>query len=323
MSRKRIVRRDVLKGALVGSGSALVAGSISFIGCRSAPPSVPAAKAPTPTVKATVRPRLSATDQVTLGRTGIKMSRLGFGTGTASGDNQRRLGRDNFINLMRYAFERGITYIDTADAYKTHDLVAEAIKGLPREKFFILSKMPGTPEDPVAELDRYRRELRVDYLDLLLVHCATTPRWDDDRKRVTDTLLEAQHRQIIRARGVSCHGLPALTRSTATEFPEAHLVRINPSGTRMDGPTKSDDVPVPEHVDRVKTEMRKMREMGRGVIGMKIMGDGVWKTDAEREQSVKFVMQSGLVDAINIGFEKAREIDWAIEHVDKALAEAT
>ena len=128
----------------------------------------------------------TAVDQVTLGKTGIKLSRLGVGTGSKSGDIQRALGKEGFNRLIRYAYDQGITYIDTADAYKTHPYVCDAIKGLPREKLFIQSKIwgQGAPEKPLETLDRFRKELGVEYIDSVLVHCTVTPNWDEERKRL-------------------------------------------------------------------------------------------------------------------------------------------
>jgi hypothetical protein len=306
--KRKVGRRELVRG------SALAFTSISFLGCRSAK------AAPPPPVAARAA-RRSAVDRVALGRTGLHLSRLGFGTGTASGNLLRALDRKQAVGLMRYAFERGINFIDTADMYRTHDLVREAMAGLPRERFFVMTKLPRVPENPLAELDRYRRELATDYVDLLLVHCARTPTWDDDRKRVVDAVLEAQHRQIIRARGVSCHGLPALRRSTAVAFPEVHLVRYNPTGASMDGDWQR-DLDQPGDVAAVTAELRKVRAQGRGVLGMKIMGEGRYKTPEERERSIQFVVRSGLVDAMTIGFLDTRQVDEAIERIDRALAPA-
>ena len=262
----------------------------------------------------------TAADQVTLGRTGIRLSRLGIGTGSNSGEVQRGLGREGFNRLIRHAYDRGITYIDTAESYKNHDWIREAIKGLPREKLFIQTKMSGVPERPLEVIDRFRRELNVDYIDSLLSHYATTGTWDEERRRVLDALEEAKEKKIIRAKGVSCHGLPALTRATRVNWVEVHLVRLNPMGRRVDGATHQwDEV---GRVSSVVDEIKAMRAQGRGVIGMKLIGNGDFKSPDERERSIRYVMQSDLVDAVVIGFASSAEIDEAIERIDRALADA-
>ena len=217
MNSERLSRREFLKG------TAALAGTVMLSSCNTGP----SAKH-TPT----------AVDQVTLGKTGLKMSRLGIGTGSKGGSIQRALGADGFNRLIHYAYDHGITYIDTAESYRTHTMVREAIKDLPREKLFIQSKMPGVPEKPLEVLDRYRRELGVDYIDSLLTHCGVTANWDDERRRVLDALEEAKDKKIIRAHGISCHSLPALKTAAELDWVDVNLVRINPQGAHIDTPAE-------------------------------------------------------------------------------------
>ncbi len=268
------------------------------------------------------KPKGTAADQVPLGKTGLKLSRLGIGTGTNGGAVQRGLGHEGFNRLIRYAYDHGITYIDTADAYKTHEWVREAIKGLPREKLFIQSKVGGSPQNPLQELDRFRKELGVDYIDSLLVHCAVSKTWDEERKKVLDALEEAKEKKIIRAHGASFHSIPALARSAQLDWVDVHLVRINPQGSHMDTPAEhwnaKSDV---SHVPAVMQQMKIMREKRHGVIGMKIMGEGDFTNPEDREKTIRFAMQGGLLDVIVIGFKSTAEIAEAIERINRALAE--
>ena len=259
-------------------------------------------------------------DIVPLGKSGIGLCRLGFGTGSHSGKVQRDLGREGFSRLYRYAYERGLTYIDTADGYGTHAFVKDAIRGLPREKLFILSKMWWSEENlkaPQAALDRYRRELGVEYLDALLIHCTLKPSWPEDVKPMMDAFAEAQERQIIRLKGMSCHGLPALRRAAAVPWADVQLARINPQGHGVDGedPGQADaDMAV------VSEELKTMRAMGRGIIGMKLIGDGDFKKREDRVRAMQYAMQCGFVDAVTIGFGSAAEVDEALENMGAALA---
>ncbi|TKJ32513.1 MAG: hypothetical protein CEE38_23120 [Planctomycetes bacterium B3_Pla] len=299
---RRITRRHFLKS------TAALAGTAFLSSCGMGPF---AAKGP-PT----------AVDQVALGRTGLKLSRLGMGTGSKGGSIQRALGQDGFTRLVRYAYDQGIRYIDTAQNYKIHTMVREAIKGLPREKLFIQSKMPGVPEKPLEMLDRYRKDLGVDYIDSLLVHVAVKADWDESRKRVVDALQEAKEKEIILSHGVSCHTLPALKKASSLDWVDVNLVRINPQGAHMDTPAliwnaKSDV----SHIPAVQKQMEIMRQKGHGVIGMKIIGNGDFTTPQERERSIRFAMQGGLVDAVVIGFKSTAEIDEAIFRMNRALAQ--
>ena len=302
MSVKGISRRQFIKG------TAALAGATFLSSCKTGP--LAFGRKPT------------ATDQVTLGKTGIKLSRLGIGTGSKGGSIQRALGADGFNRLIRYAYDQGITYIDTSDSYKTHTMVREAIKGLPREKLFIQSKMPGVPEKPREVLDRYRTELGVDYIDSLLCHCMVKANWEDAHKRMMDVFEDAKDKKIIRAHGVSCHTLPATTKAAELDWVDVNLVRINPQGVHMDTPEeKWNAVSNQSHLPDVLRQVKIMRQNRHGVIGMKIIGNGDFTEAEEREKSIRFTMQSGLVDAVVIGFKSAAEIDEAITRINSALAE--
>jgi len=301
MSRDRITRREFLKGTAVLAGTALLSS------CSSGPF---AKRAPT------------AVDKVTLGKTGLKLSRLGIGTGSKGGSIQRALGADGFNRLIHYAYDQGITYIDTAESYRTHTMVREAIKDLPREKLFIQSKMSGVPEKPLEVLNRFRRELGVEYIDSLLTHCGVTANWDDERRRVLDALEEAKDKKIILAHGISCHSLPALTTAAELDWVDVNLVRINPQGAHMDTPAeKWNATSNKSHLPPVLKQIKVMRQNNHGVIGMKIIGNGDFTDPEDREKSIRFTMQSGLTDEVVIGFKSPEEIDEAIKRINSALAE--
>lgn len=268
-------------------------------------------------------PKRTAADQVFLGQTGVKISRLGIGTGSASGQVQRRLGQEGFTKLIRHGYDQGLTYIDTADAYGTHRYVAAAIKGLPREKLFIQTKMPwhgSGASKPLEVLDRYRKELNTDYVDSLLIHCTTESSWPDDLKRMMDAFAEAQAKKLIRLKGVSCHGLPALQAATSVDWVNIHLARINPQGRHVDG--KSGEWGEPGDVPSALRELKAMHAKGRGVIGMKLIGNGDFQNPADRERAIRYAMSCDCVDAVVIGFGSIAEMDEAIERINRALADA-
>ncbi len=264
---------------------------------------------------------LSAADQVELGKTGLKLSRLGIGTGTKGGSIQRELGSEGFNRLIRYAYDRGITYIDTAENYKTHTFVREAIKGIPRENLFIQTKMPGTPEKPLEVIDRYRSELGVDYIDSLLTHAVRNPDWEEERKRILDALEEAKDRKIILAHGASYHSLLALKKGAESDWTDVNLVRINPQGVNMDTVKKdwgaNSDM---SHVPAVVEQVNLMHEKKKGVIAMKIIGEGVFTDIQDREKAIRFNLESGLAHAMVIGFKSTAEIDEAIMHIGNIQA---
>jgi predicted aldo/keto reductase-like oxidoreductase len=300
MSAKNLSRRSFLgRSALAAGALALTPGGFSL---------------------ASTAVKRTAVDQVVLGKTGIKVSRLGFGTGSGSGAIQTKLGREGFNKLIRYAYDQGITYIDCAAAYSTFDWIAGAIKGLPREKLFIQSKVQGNPSQVLQEIDRHRKVFDTDYVDSLLIHCMVRGTWTDGWRRVMDGFDEAKEKKWIRAKGVSCHSLPALRAATASDWTEVHLVRVNPQGNHMDGEEEAVWHEVDHQIQPVLTELQKMRSKGRGVIGMKIIGNGDFVNPEEREKSIRFAMSRPELDAIVIGFKSTSEVDEAIKRMNAALA---
>jgi hypothetical protein len=302
MNFKQISRRQFLGTSALFTGSALLS------------PALLAA--------ADVAKKRTAVDQVTLGKTGIKLSRLGIGTGSNSGNVQKALGREAFNKLIRYAYDQGITYIDCAQGYQTFEWIGDAIKGLPREKLFIQSKVPGQPENVLEVIDRHRKAFNTDYIDSLLVHCMVKDTWTDEWKRVMDAFDEAKEKKIIRAKGVSCHSLPGLTRAVRSDWVEVHLVRVNPQGAHIDTPAETWDAKSDaSHLPGVMAQVKEMRAKGRGIIGMKLIGNGDFTKPEDREKSIRFAMQRGLLDAAVVGCKSPAEVDEAIERINRALAE--
>ena len=272
-----------------------------------------------PALLAAAPPGRSAVDQVVLGRTGLKLSRLGMGTGSDSGNVQRSLGQDAFNRLVRYAFDHGITYFDAAQSYRTFDWIAGAVKGLPREKLFLQSKIPGQPPDVLEAIDRQRKILNTDYIDSLLVHCMVKDGWTDQWKRIMDGFDKAQSRKWVRTKGVSCHSLPALRTAAASAWPEVHLVRVNPQASHVDGPEEHWNKPGHD-IAPVLEQLAVMHAKGRGVIGMKLIGGGDFQKAEDREKAIRYVMARPEISAVVIGFKSTQEVDEAIQRINRALA---
>ncbi len=273
----------------------------------------------TPSLVHAAAEKRTATDIVTLGKTGIKLSRLGIGTGSNSGNIQFALGKENFIKLVHYAYDKGIRYFDCAKNYKTFEWIGDAIKDLPRDKIFILSKIGGNPEKPEEVIDMHLKNYKTDYVDAMLVHCATKDSWTDDVKRLMDSIAEAQQKGKIRAKGVSCHSLPALRVAAKSDWVDMNLVRVNPQAKHTDGETPKWDGPS-AGIEPVVEQLKIMDEKGHGIIGMKLIGDGDFKDPADREKSIRYAMSRPELDAVVIGCKSEAEIDEAIERINNALA---
>jgi aryl-alcohol dehydrogenase-like predicted oxidoreductase len=249
-------------------------------------------------------------ETVTLGKSKLKVSRFCLGTGVHGGNRQSnatRMGKDKFEELIRGAHERGIGMFDLADLYGTHPFLLPALKGIPRDKLTIVTKIwfrpGGIPDaerpDANVVVQRFLKEIGTDYIDLVLLHCVESATWPEELRKQMDLLAGLKDKGMIRAHGVSCHTLAALEAAAAEPWVDSVHARINPYGMSMDGP--------PEKVVPV---LKKLHAAGKGVVGMKIIGEGRLRHDEEkRDASARFVLGLGCVDVLNIGFEKVEEID--------------
>jgi 1-deoxyxylulose-5-phosphate synthase len=253
--------------------------------------------------------KYAATDTVTLGKTGIKTSRLAMGTGTfgfASRSNQTALGVGGLSALLLNGYNNGLRFFDAADSYGSHPHVAAALKQLPRDKVTIMTKSDTRdPQQMRANLDRYRKELGTDYIDIVLMHCMTEGDWTERFKSTMDVLSEAKEKGIIRAHGCSCHTIEALRAAAKSPWVEVDLVRINPIGSHMD------DDPA-----TVISVMQQMKSSGKGLIGMKILGQGDLRN--RQSEAIKYALSLNLLDAFTVGAESKSEQDNLIQRVAAA-----
>src|SRR5450432_4819159 len=179
----------------------------------------------------------TATDFVTLGRSGVKATRLAFGTGSFSGQVQRDLGQDGFTRLVRYAYDHGIRFFETAESYgDMHKMLGVALKGIPRDTYRLMSKVT-TREgvDPQEKFDELRKLANTDYFDVMLMHYQNVGTWPVDTVRWQDGILEAKSKKAVVGHGASVHGLPALRQFPGNKWLEIAMIRMNHNGTIMDG----------------------------------------------------------------------------------------
>ena len=263
--------------------------------------------------------RRSATDWVPLGNSGVKVTRLAFGTGTYGGKVQRDLGQEQFTRLVRHAYDSGIRFFETADAYAgMPQMLATALKGVPRDSYKLMTKYRlRETADPGETIDRFRKDLNTQYFDILLLHCVRVPDWPEQYKRVRDEFSEAKEKKIILAHGASCHGLLPLRAFPETTWLDVALLRVNNDGTRMD--TVQGESEQKGDVNEVVTRIGQIHGRGAGVIGMKLMGEGRFTTPEQRDASLKFVLGLGTVDAMTIGFKTTAEIDEAMTRINTHL----
>jgi len=287
-------RRDFIVHTLRGLGAAWV-GSRGMAAWASSAPAL--------------EKKFKASDSVMLGQTGITTSRLAMGTGTIGfghHSNQTALGVKGLSELLLNGYDQGLQFFDAADAYGSHPHVAEALKHVPRDKVTVLTKTwSRDPKSVRADLDRFRRELGTDYLDICLMHCLTEADWTERYKGVMDVLSEAKQKGIIRAHGCSCHSIEALRAAARSTWVEVDLARINPIGSHMDADPKT-----------VVDVLREMRAAGKAVVGMKILGQGDLR--ARQDEALKYALSLGVLHAFTIGAESKAEQQDLIRRIEMA-----
>lgn len=262
----------------------------------------------------------SATDSVVLGKSGVAVSRLAFGTGTDNGAVQAGLGQKEFSRLIAYAYERGIRFFETAEAYETPAMLGEALKPFPRETYQLMTKVTTNPgADPRQRFDEMRRTSQTEYFDIMLLHWQHTADWVSQTKVWQDGIVEAQARKTIVARGASVHGLPALRQMPGNEWLQIAMIRMNHKGVRMDGPTGADNNN-PADVSEVVEHVKQVHGQGMGVVSMKLVGAGAFTRKEDRRDAMRFAFRHAGVDAVTVGFKNTQEIDEAISNLNFAWA---
>jgi aryl-alcohol dehydrogenase-like predicted oxidoreductase len=256
---------------------------------------------------------------ISLGKSGLKSTLIGIGTGFSGYNRSSNITRSGVAeSLIRLAYEKGIRFFDCADSYGTHPYTAAALKIFPRESYTLSTKIWVSqggipePERPDANwvIDRFRKELNTDYLDLVQIHCMTDAHWTDKHKKQMDILETLKAKKVIRAHGVSVHSLEAMEACIDNQWVDVVHVRINPYGEAMDNNDPAKVIPVIE----------KLHKGGKGIIGMKLIGAGKFKNEEDKiDTSLKYVLRLGTVDMIIVGFELAGQIDNYIARVQNAL----
>ena len=255
-----------------------------------------------------------AQDIVTLGNTGIRLSRLAQGTGTrgfARTSNQtRKLGIQGVAELLRAGVDQGLTFWDGADSYGSHPHIREALTAVKREKVVIMTKSWADTEIQMkSDIERFRQELNTDYIDILLLHCMMDAEWPEKKKGAMAAVSEAKARGIVRTHGVSCHDLGALRTAAATDWVEVDLVRLNPAGAYMDADPAT-----------VLPIVKQMKTRGKGIIGMKILGQGQLRDKAD--EALQFALAQDVLDCFTIGAESIAEMQDLVKRIPEASVRA-
>jgi 1-deoxyxylulose-5-phosphate synthase len=307
-------RREFLRHAAGGMGAAALMGSAGLAGRGLLGSSAWADRlGMTREARLAALPALprkfAANETVTIGKTGIQTSLLAMGTGTVGSghhSHQTALGVKGLSEMLLNGYDHGLRFFDAADSYGSHPHVAEALKHVPRDKVTVLTKTWARDAATArADIERFRSELGTDYIDICLMHCLTEGDWTERYRGVMDVMEEARQKGTIRAHGCSCHSIEALRTATKSPWVQVHLVRINPIGSYMDSDPQT-----------VVSVMREMKAAGKGIVGMKILGQGDMRN--RQDEALKFALGLGLLDAFTIGAESRAEQEDLIRRIGVA-----
>jgi aryl-alcohol dehydrogenase-like predicted oxidoreductase len=263
--------------------------------------------------------RATATDWVTLGKSDVKVTRLAFGTGSFSGRVQRDLGQDGFTNLVRYAYDHGIRFFETAESYHgMHEMLGVALKGIPRDSYRLMTKVTTRDGvDPQQKIDELRKLANTEYFDIALLHWQHVASWPTESERWQDGILEAQSKKAVVGHGASVHGLPALRQVPGNQWLQVAMIRMNHKGTAMDAEDYATSGP--GNVSEVVTHVKQVRSQGMGVISMKLVGEGRFTQREDRQAAMRFAFKNAGVNSVTVGYKNTAEIDEAIENLNLAL----
>lgn len=261
-----------------------------------------------------------ATDWVTLGKSGVQVTRLAFGTGTLSGRVQRELGQEKFTKLVHHAYGRGIRFFETAESYAgMHQMLGVALKGIPRDSYRLMSKVTTRPGgDPLRKIDQLRKLANTDYFDIMLLHWQHRASWPTDSLRWQEGIQEAQEKKMVVARGASVHGLPALRQVPKTQWLQIAMIRMNQKGVAMD----AEDYATHGlgNVPEVVAKVHQVRKEDMGVISMKLVGEGRFTNREDRKKAMRFAFRHAGVNSVTVGYKNMAEVDEAIANVNLAFA---
>jgi len=263
--------------------------------------------------------RATAQDWVTLGKSGVKVTRLAFGTGTIGGRTQRELGQDQFTRLVRYAYDRGIRFFETAESYgDMHRMLGLALKGIPRDSYRLMSKVTTSRGvDPLVKIDELRKLANTEYFDIMLLHWQHTATWPADTIRWQDGIQEAEAKHAVVSHGASVHGLPALRRFPENRWLQVAMIRMNHKGAKMDAEDYATNEP--GNVREVVAHVKQVHAEGMGVISMKLVGEGAFTKREDRQAAMQYAFRNAGVDCVTVGYKNTAEIDEAIENLNLAF----
>ncbi|MDF1514491.1 MAG: aldo/keto reductase [Anaerolineae bacterium] len=230
--------------------------------------------------------------KVELGNTNLHVSKLALGTGTNGWGNsseQTRKGPDWLVEHLKQGYQLGINFWDLADGYGSHAYARRALASLNRDEIVIATKTSSQDELTCRDaVNRFLKELDTDYLDILLLHGKKSDDWNITYRPAMNVLSEFKDKGLVKAVGISCHGLDALKVAAKESWVDVILARVNYADIRMDAST-----------EQVLPVLQTAYNNGKGIYAMKVLGCGPLADNPDK--AIRYIMNLDCIHAMTIG----------------------
>ncbi len=233
----------------------------------------------------------------TLGRTGLEVSRLCFGVLTM-GPLQANLPLAEGAALLQYAVEQGVNFFDTAEIYDTYAYLRLLLRSVPNKDVIIATKSYSvTAQEMEMSLEKARRELDRDYVDIFLLHEQESALTIRGHKEALDYLINAKEKGLVRAVGISTHRVAAA--QAALEIPEIDVIfpLFNIKGLGIQDGTRQE----------MEAVLTKAEAAGKGIYLMKALGGGNLLPQAA--EALNFAFSRPFAAAVAVGMKTRPEVD--------------
>ena len=243
-------------------------------------------------------------EMTTLGRSGLRVSRLCYGTLTMS-PLQKNMTAAEGAKLLVYAWERGVRFLDTADLYGTYPHIREALKDAPD---YVISTKAYCYDRKTAQeaLERAYRGTGRDYIDLFMLHEQESLYTLRGHEEALVYLAEQRERGHIGAVGVSTHFCACV--AAAPRFPMIDVIHplINLGGIGIQDGSRED----------MESAIRAARDVGIGIFAMKPLGGG--HLISSNREALAYAAGNPLLDSVAVGMQSVSEIDANVAFFERA-----
>jgi aryl-alcohol dehydrogenase-like predicted oxidoreductase/Pyruvate/2-oxoacid:ferredoxin oxidoreductase delta subunit len=245
-----------------------------------------------------------------LGNTGLMVPPIGFGVLTV-GNTQLNYSVEEGADLLRYALERGVDFLDTAQYYETYPYIREALKSAAYDPVIASKCLSGSYEDMRFAVEEARREMDRDTVDIFLLHEVRSASDWEGRAGAWEYLHEAKAGGIVKAIGVSTHHVDVT--EMCANIPDLDvvfpLINYKSLGIRNGNAAGTKE--------SMAAAIKRCSEAGKGVFAMKVFGGG--NLTGDYLTALDYVSSLPGIDSMTIGFGYRHEIDRIIEYAEGTI----